>query len=343
MLKILLVSDAWFPQVNGVVTTYQNVIGKLEERKDIDITVLHPSEFPTIACPFYPEINLTLASWPRIWRIIDKYQPDAIHIATEGPLGMCARMYCLENEIPFSTAYHTQFPHYLYKYLKLPKKITYEYLRWFHAPSISIMVPTQRVKDELVAQKFENLVVWTRGVHLDQYYPGDKTEFTDVQGPIFLYCGRVAKEKNIEEFLKIDLPGTKAVIGDGPARRSLEKRFPNVIFCGMQKGEKLASLYRSADVFVFPSLTDTFGVVMLEAMASGLPVAGFPVTGPVDVITDDKAGCLDWDLKKAALHCLDLKKDDCVDFARRFSWDIVAQQFHTHIQPFPQPDFHPEY
>lgn len=343
MMRILLVTDAWLPQVNGVVTTYQNVIGKLEERDDIDITVLHPAEFPTITCPFYPEIRLTLASWPRIWRIIDKYEPEAIHIATEGPLGMCARTFCMENEIPFSTAYHTQFPHYLNKYLRVPKKITYEYLRWFHAPSMAVMVPTQRVKDELTAQKFENLIIWTRGVHLDKFYPGEKTEFLDVEGPVFVYCGRVAKEKNIEEFLKLDLPGTKAIIGDGPARRSLEKKFPGTVWCGMQQGEKLAALYRSADVFVFPSLTDTFGVVMLEAMASGLPVAGYPVTGPIDVITDPKAGCLDWDLQKAALKCLELKKEDCVDFASGFSWDIVASQFHRHIQPFPPPDFHLEY
>lgn len=342
-MRILLVSDAWLPQVNGVVTTYQNVIGKLQGNKDVDITVLHPSEFPTMTCPFYPEIRLTLASWPRIWRIIDKYKPEAIHIATEGPLGMCARTFCMEHEIPFSSAYHTQFPHYLYKYTKVPKKITYEYLRWFHAPSMAVMVPTQRVLEELEAQKFENLIIWTRGVHVDQYYPGEKTEFPDLPKPVFLYCGRVAKEKNIEEFLKLELPGSKVVVGDGPARKSLEKRFPEAVFCGVQKGEKLAALYRSSDVFVFPSMTDTFGVVMLEALASGLPVAGYPVTGPADVITDERVGCLDWDLQKAALHCLTLKPDDCVNFARKFSWDIVANQFKRHIQPFPPPDFSPEY
>ncbi len=343
MMRILLVSDAWAPQVNGVVTTYKNVIAKLEGNKDVDITVLHPSEFPTMTCPFYPEIRLTLASWPRIWRIISKYEPEAIHIATEGPLGMCARTFCMEHEIPFSTAYHTQFPHYLNKYLRIPKKITYEYLRWFHAPSMAVMVPTKRVLDELLAQKFENLIIWTRGVHLDKFYPGEVEEFPHLPRPVFMYCGRVAKEKNIEAFLKLDLPGSKVVVGDGPARRSLERRFPDALFCGVKKGEELAACYRSSDVFVFPSMTDTFGVVMLEALASGLPVAGYPVTGPADVITSDKVGCLDWDLRKAALKCLELKKQDCVDFASNFSWDIVAEQFKRHIQPFPPPDFSPEF
>ena len=331
-MRIALVSDAWLPQINGVVTTYRNLRAQLLKRGH-EFHVIHPGHFPNVPCPMYSSLRLAVFVRRRLERYLNIADFDVVHIATEGPLGWAARRWCLKNDFPFTTSYHTQFPQYLNRYIGMPQKPVYELMRRFHAPAFKTFVPTPSVRNELRDRGFDNLTVWTRGVDSERFYPGKRTEFLGVNGPLFLYCGRVAKEKGIEKFLELDLPGTKVVIGDGPQMPALQKRFPGVIWTGFLQGEELAKSYRSADVFVFPSETDTFGVVQLEALASGLPVAALPVTGPRDVLTDPKAAVLSWDLREACLKCLALNKEDAVAFGRGFRWEKVADMFVQSLKP----------
>ena len=329
--KLLIVSDAWRPQINGVVRTIEWMC-KEAPGFNVDIEVLGPSRFRTIPCPTYPEIRLAIASRKRIEREIIKARPTAIHISTEGPLGLAARRFCIKRGYKFSTSYHTRFPEYLRARVPVPESWSYAWLRRFHNASSALMVATQSLEDELDARGFKNLVRWSRGVDLSQFHPR-----TDValphEGPVFLYVGRVSVEKNLEAFLDLDLPGTKMVVGGGPALEGLKATYKDVVFTGPKVGEELARLYAGADVFVFPSLTDTFGIVLIEALASGLPVAAFPVTGPADIITDSRVGVLDNDLRSAALAALTLQREDCAAFAQNYTWTKSAEAFFANALP----------
>jgi diacylglycerol kinase len=330
-LRILVVSDAWSPQINGVVITLRNTIREIE-RLGHTVGTITPDGFATIPCPTYPEIRLSLFPGRRVARLIDAFAPEAVHIATEGPLGLAARRHCLRTQRPFTTAYHTQFPEYVYARTRLPVDFMYRWMRWFHAPAKALMVATPDIRRRLAERGFANLAMWSRGVDAELFHPGERDALA-ADRPIFLYVGRVAVEKNIEAFLALDLPGTKWVVGDGPARHELERRFANARFFGTKTGEELAWHYRQADVFVFPSRTDTFGLVMLEAMASGTPVAAFPVTGPVDVVKPGVSGVLDDDLQVAALAALDLPRDAVRAHALASSWASATMQFLGNLHP----------
>ena len=331
-MKILLVSDAWFPQVNGVVRTLNTVIGELKAMGH-EVETITPDQFTTIPCPTYPEIRL--ACWPffRVPAMIEAARPDAIHIATEGPLGMTVRRYCVRNKLPFTTAYHTRFPEYVEPRLGVPVSWTYKVMRHFHGKSAGVMVATKSIRADLEARGFDNIKDWSRGVDTELFRPQAK-DAIDAPRPIFMFVGRVAVEKNLPAFLELDLPGSKVVVGDGPDMTMLKKRFPDTIFVGAKKGEDLARHYAAADVFVFPSRTDTFGLVMLEALASGAPVAAFPVPGPLDVIASDKVGVLSEDLGAAARQALELSAEDCRTYALGYSWRACAEQFFTNLAPF---------
>ncbi|MEK9647134.1 MAG: glycosyltransferase family 1 protein, partial [Alphaproteobacteria bacterium] len=275
-MKIVVVTDAWAPQVNGVVRTMVTV-GEEVRRLGHRVTFLTPDLFRTFPCPTYPEIRLAVNAGKRLGQLIAAEQPDAIHISTEGPLGVAARRWCLRNGFPFTTAFHTKFPDFVYARFRVPLPWSWAFMRWFHTPSRGVMVATKTIRDELHANGIANTKMWTRGVDLELFRPRDKALFDDLARPALLCVGRVAIEKNIEAFLKLDVPGAKVVVGDGPQLAQLRNRYPGVRFCGPKFGEELAEHFAAADLFVFPSLTDTFGLVLLEAMASGLPVAAFPV------------------------------------------------------------------
>ncbi len=330
-LRILVVTDAWSPQINGVVITLRNTIRELEAQGHTVMTIT-PDGFKSVPCPTYPEIRLALFPGWRVARLIDDFVPDAVHIATEGPLGLAARGHCLRTRRPFSTAYHTQFPEYVHARIRLPVGISYRWMRWFHAPASALMVATPDIRRRLNARGFANLAMWSRGVDTELFHAGDHVALDDAR-PIFLYTGRVAVEKNIEAFLALDLPGTKWVVGDGPARAALERRFPAARFFGMKSGAELAWFYRQANAFVFPSRTDTFGLVMLEAMASGTPVAAYPVTGPIDVVNPGITGVLDTDLRAAALAALKLPRDVVRAQALASSWAGATAQFLANLRP----------
>jgi glycosyltransferase involved in cell wall biosynthesis len=331
-LKIAFITDAWHPQINGVVTTIQNTCSALE-RSGHQIKLITPDQFKTIPCPSYPSIRLALACYGKLKRQLDEFKPQRIHIATEGPLGLAARRYCLSRGLAFTTSFHTLFAEYVNLRYKVPLSWGYGFLRWFHAPAKKVMVATPSVETDLLARGFKNtLVRWSRGVNQDFYYPRDKA-FLSLPRPISMFVGRVAIEKNIEAFLSLDIPGTKIVVGDGPQLKELKAEFPDAVFVGFKSGEPLAEHVAAADVLVFPSLTDTFGIVMLDALASGVPVAAYPVTGPLDVITSDKVGKLDGDLKKAITEALKLDADDCRNFALNYSWAKCTEQFFNNLVP----------
>ncbi len=323
-MKIILATDAWEPQVNGVVRTWSQV--KLEiEQLGHEFHVIHPNLFRTIKAPRYPEIRLALLPGKAIRRTIREIKPDAIHIPTEGPIGLAARRHCVKRGIPHTTSYHTKYPQYLKDYFFIPESMTYRFMRWFHGKAKAILVPTRSMARELEENGFGNLVVWSRGVDTSLFKPYGKDLYPDLPRPIFVYAGRVAIEKNIEAFLQLDLPGSKVVIGDGPAREAMAKKYPDVHWAGYQFGEALARHYAAGDVFAFPSRTDTFGVVMLEANACGLPVAAYPVTGPIDVVKQGVTGYTDEDLAVACTKALELKPEDCIAYARENSWQRCAQ------------------
>jgi glycosyltransferase involved in cell wall biosynthesis len=330
-LRILLVTDAWSPQINGVVVTLSNTVRWLE-RWGHDVRVLSPLGFRTFPMPTYPDIPLAMFPAKGVAAQFDSFTPDAVHIATEGPIGMAARNYCLKHNLSFTTAYHTCFPEYVKPRFGVPLSWTYAWLRRFHSRSSAVLVSTPAVRALLEARGFPHIADWSRGVDTQLYRPAENRS-TDLRRPLFLYVGRVAVEKNLPGFLGLDLPGTKVVVGDGPQRRELEKRFPEAMFVGMKVGAELVSWYQRADVFVFPSRTDTFGLVMAEAMACGTPVAAFPVRGPVDVVKDPAVGVLDNDLGAAAMAALSLDRDQVRRYAERFSWEASTRQFLEHLVP----------
>lgn len=330
-MKILIVTDAWLPQVNGVVRTIQATNRELEKMGH-EVVMLTPELFRTIPCPTYPEIRLSLFPFKRVAGIIRDEQPDAIHIATEGPLGIAARAYAKKTGLAFTTAYHTRFPEYVRARFGVPLSWTYRFLRWFHDPAQAMLAPTNVVVRDLQQYGFTNVQMWTRGVDVEHFHPRADHVLNTAE-PIFLYVGRVAVEKNIEAFLKLDLPGSKWVVGEGPALAHLKRQFPQAHYLGVLDAERLAQVYSSADVFVFPSLTDTFGLVLLEALACGTPVAAYPVTGPIDVIGDSPAGALDEDLRMACLRALKIDRAVARTHAEQFSWAKCTEEFVRYHEP----------
>jgi glycosyltransferase involved in cell wall biosynthesis len=330
---VLIVTDAWHPQINGVVRSLERVT-EIMTARGIEVKFLTPLEFATVPFPGYSEIRLSMTTQWTINRKIDEAKPDAIHIATEGPLGYGARHYCMKRKLEFSTSYHTQFPEYLRARLPIPTRWTYPILIRFHRPAKYCLVPTQSVADRLTSMGFRNTVIWDRGVDTALFHPARRVESGPDfpwPRPYFLYVGRVAVEKNIEQFLKLDLPGTKIVVGEGPSRKALTAAYPGVQFVGPKQGEELAKYYASADCFVFPSRTDTFGLVLLESLAAGTPVAAFPVTGPIDVVGRSDVAVLDEDLRAAALSALQIPRDKCRAYAAQFSWAHSTDQFMQYL------------
>ncbi len=304
------------------------------------VEVIGPDRFRTMPCPSYPEIRLSLLPARRLARLVDGFRPDALHVATEGPLGLAARRLCRRRGWRFTTAYHTRFPEYLHARVRLPLALSYAWMRRFHAAGSGLMVATESLRDELAARGFRTLRAWTRGVDLDLFTPETPEPWSGLARPVFAYIGRVAVEKNIGAFLALDLPGSKVVVGDGPARAALQRAHPNTLFTGARHGAGLARSFAGADVFVFPSRTDTFGLVILESLASGTPVAAFDVTGPKDVLLAGGAavGAIDTDLRRAALAALAQgDRAACRRYAERFSWRACAEIFLDNLVPL-QPD-----
>lgn len=331
-MRIVIATDAWAPQVNGVVRTLGQTVDELGRMGHL-VTVIGPGEFRTVPCPTYPQIRLALRPGATIGERIDRAEPDALHVATEGPIGIAARRHALRTGRRFTTAFHTRFPEYVRARIGLPLSIGYAVMRRFHRPAARVMVPTPAVLNDLRNHGFDNVALWSRGVDVETFSPGASTVFDDLPRPIFLSVGRVAIEKNLEAFLSLDLPGSKVVIGDGPALERLRARFPEVRFLGEKAHAQLPPFYRAADVFVFPSRTDTFGLVLLEAMGCGLPVAAYPVQGPVDVVRE--GGVLSEDLREACLGALRLSRQAARANAERFTWAAATRQFATLLAPNP--------
>jgi glycosyltransferase involved in cell wall biosynthesis len=327
--SVLIVTDAWHPQVNGVVRSIERVAEEMQ-RRGIEVKFITPNEFKTVPMPGYNEIALSLTLPGPVVRRIEAANADAIHIATEGPLGIIARNWCVRHKLAFSSAYHTQFPEYARARIPLPLSWSYGFLRWFHRPAKACLVGTPYLKQLLEQRGFGNVELWPKGVDTALFNP-DKRGVLGYPLPVFLYVGRVAVEKNIEAFLKLDLPGTKLVIGGGPSLDELRAAYPDATFLGPKIGFELARYYASADAFVFPSRTDTFGLVLLEALASGTPVAAYPVTGPIDVIGSAPVGVLDSDLQKAALGALKIPRERCRDHALDFTWAKSTDAFLAHL------------
>jgi glycosyltransferase involved in cell wall biosynthesis len=330
-MRITMVTDAWSPQTNGVVSTLRQTTACLEQ---LGHEILHvtPNLFHSVPCPTYPEIRLALFPYRKLSALISGFRPDAIHIATEGSLGFAARRYCMRNRLEFTTSYHTQFPQYLRSRFPIPTSFSYRALRWFHGAATHCMVSTQTVRDQLAGRGFRNLVHWQRGVDTNLFKPGPK-DFLSLPRPIAAYVGRVAIEKNIDAFLRMPWTGTKLVIGDGPELPRLKTQFPNAVYAGFRFGEDLARHLAASDVMVFPSLTDTFGLVNLEAMACGVPVAAYPVAGPIDVVEDGVTGALDEDLARAAMRALTIDPQRCRDRALRSGWEMCSREFEANLVP----------
>ena len=328
-MRILVATDAWRPQVNGVVRTYERLD---EETRALgaELVFMTPAEFTTLPCPTYPEIRLALPGLAYVAERMRCIQPDAVHIATEGPIGLMLRSYCRRHKIPFTTSFHTRFPEYLASRFAVPLGWSYAAQRWFHSGGAGMMVASPSLARELEQRGFDRMMPWTRGADTEMFRPRDVRLFGD--GPVFLYVGRVAVEKNIGAFLDADLPGRKVVVGAGPMLDQLRRQYPDVLFTGKKTGVELAECYASADVFVFPSLTDTFGIVLLEAMAAGVPVAAFPVTGPLDNVAHGVSGILDADLAAAARAALSLDRSRVRAHALEFSWSNTARLFLSNIE-----------
>jgi 1,2-diacylglycerol 3-alpha-glucosyltransferase/glucuronosyltransferase len=327
-MRILVATDAWHPQVNGVVRTLTHMADAAKSF-GVEVSFLTPESFRTVAMPSYPDLRLAVPYPARIARLIAEARPDSIHIATEGPIGFLVRRYCRQRRLPFSTSFHTRFPEYISARLPVPESWIWAALRAFHGPSQAVMAATPALAGELRSRGFRNVVLWPRGVDIRQFHP--RAVDLGLPRPVFLCVGRVAVEKNLEAFLDLDLPGTKVIVGDGPARMALARKYPHAVFLGARQGEDLARAYAGADVFVFPSKTDTFGLVLLEALASGLPVAAFPVTGPRDVIGSAPVGALNEDLRLACLTAATISPQACLEFAARYTWEASARVFVENI------------
>lgn len=334
--RILIVTDAWHPQVNGVVRTMTTILSELQAMGHV-VEVIGPDRFRTLPCPTYPDIALSIFPKRKLVRMIEEFQPDALHISTEGPLGLAARSWALRTGCRFTTAFHTRFAEYLHARTCIPVRPVYAWMRRFHDAGAGTMVATQSLRDELTARGFSQIRAWSRGVDLDLFKPQPREDW-QLPRPVFLYVGRVAVEKNIGAFLNLELPGSKVVVGGGPQLQSLQRDYPAVTFTGPRYGEALARCYAGADVFVFPSLTDTFGLVILEALACGTPVAAYPVTGPKDVLTgaQGNVGAVNTDLRQAALDALHADRAACRAHAERYSWRACAELFLSHLTPMRQ-------
>jgi glycosyltransferase involved in cell wall biosynthesis len=330
-MRIALVTDAWLPQTNGVVRTLSITVDRLTQAGH-QVTPITPADFRTLPCPTYPEIRLSLFAAGKVRRRLDALDPDAVHIATEGPLGLAARRWCLRRGRAFTTSYHTQFPEYVRARLPIPVAVSYAFLRWFHGSAARTLVATPSMRNALVERGFRNLVLWGRGVDTELFRPRDEP-FLELPRPIWLYFGRVSVEKGIEDFLSLDLAGTRLVVGDGPATEGLRRKYPGAVFTGYRFGDELARHVAAADVFVFPSRTDTFGLVLLEAMACGVPVAAYPVTGPIDVVVNGVTGVLSEDLQAAALAALNLDRRACREHALCYTWEAATRQFVASLAP----------
>ena len=327
-MKLLLATDAWHPQVNGVVTTIDNVLKRLS-RHGVETRVVNPTDFRRLSWPWYPEIEVALPRRDAIKKAFDEFAPDAVHIFTEGTIGWSVRRECLARRIPFTTSYHTRYPEYLKEWLGIPVSLSYPFFRRFHDAGSGCMVSTASMRTTLAARGFKNIRMWTRGVDTAVFHPRPGLAW-DLPKPVFAYVGRVSVEKNIAAFLSLGLPGTKIVVGDGPDLHRLKTQYPSAVFLGKLRGEALAEAYCKSDVFVFPSRTDTFGVVLLEAIACGLPVAAYPVTGPIDVVGED-TGRLDDDLGTAAAAAARMSKKERIHESVR-SWDDCIEQFVDNLE-----------
>ena len=337
-MRLAIATDAWAPQVNGVVRTLNETIRRLKGRGH-EVEVISPDRFTTIACPGYPEIRLALAPRFRLRKVLGAFKPDLVHISTEGPIGWSARAWCLKHRVPFTTAFHTRFPEYVAARTNLSPDLIWPIMRRFHKGSRVVLTATQSLRDELESRGIHPTRLWSRGIDHDIFHlqQGKHPALQDIVKPILLSVGRVAVEKNLEAFLDADVPGTKVVVGDGPARAMLEAQYPEAIFLGTRQGAELASIYASADVFVFPSKTDTFGLVILEALACGTPVAGYPVQGPLDIIGAEglgpnrelkrPIGSLNEDLSQAIQDALRLDRADAAHYGATFCWDACTGQF----------------
>jgi glycosyltransferase involved in cell wall biosynthesis len=327
-MRILVATDAWHPQINGVVRSL-SMMAEAAKTFGVDVSFLSPQSFRTFAMPSYPDLRVAVPYPARIARLIADARPDSIHIATEGPIGLLVRRYCRKQGLPFTSSFHTRFPEYVSARLPVPESWIWAALRAFHRPSKAVMAATPALASELRMRGFRNVVLWPRGVDARQFHP--RTVDLGLPRPVFLCVGRVAVEKNLEAFLDLDLPGTKVIVGDGPALIALARKYPQAVFLGARQGEALAEAYAAADVFVFPSKTDTFGLVLLEALASGLPVAAFPVTGPRDVIGSAPVGALHDDLRIACLSALHISPRACLAFAVEHTWEASARAFVDNI------------
>jgi glycosyltransferase involved in cell wall biosynthesis len=331
-MRLAIVTDTWPPQINGVVTTLTHTVQGLKHARH-RVKVIHPGLFSrTIACPSYPQIRLAVAPGKKLRALLEEFRPQAIHAATEGPLGLACRNYCSRQGLPFSTSFTTRFDEYVNLRFPIPSRLVLSLMRWYHSRAARVMVATEQLRAELQSQGFERLVLWPRGVDTELFRPNP---VSPLQGrrPYLLYVGRVAVEKNIEAFLGLETKGTKFVVGDGPDLDKLKRRFPGVIFCGARKGQDLAAHFAGADVFVFPSKTDTFGVVMLEAMACGVPVAAYPARGPIDIVDQGLTGYLASDLGLAVSKAQGCNPQACRDYALQFSWSRSTEMFLENLSP----------
>ena len=341
--KILLVTDAWEPQVNGVVRTLSNTMNELKAM-GCEIEVISPADYPnTVPLITYSEIRLALGAREDVEDRFLAFAPDAVHIATEGTLGWDARAICLKHKFPFTTSYHTQFPEYVTaRFWWIPLWAGYRYMHAFHDKSGRVMVATPTMVERLQAHGFRNTALWSRGVDVEQFHPSkrgiDGGVYKDLPKPVFAYVGRVSVEKNIEAFLSLDLPGSKVIVGDGPARAELAEKYPDAHFAGSKFGDELARYYADADVFAFPSLTDTFGLVILEAAATGTPVAGFIAPGPKDILPGTGAGVVSNDLRAACLEALKCDRAATRALAEKYSWRACAEEFRRNLEPLPKPE-----
>jgi len=333
MARIILTTDAWYPQVNGVVRTIDMTAQTLRKQGHV-VDVIEPTGLLALSVPFYPEIRICLPRTGPLSKRILKFDPDHIHVTTEGPLGIAVRQFCRNRGWHFSTSYHTKFPEYLKRLAFVPRRWTYVYMRWFHSKAEPLMTATPSLQAELTKRRFmANIARWSRGVDLKLFRPQPQLA-SPWKSPVMLYVGRVSFEKNVDAFLNLKVPGTKVIVGDGPARSQWQKQFPDAVFLGYKRGEELAACYAMSDLFVFPSLTDTFGLVVIEALATGVPVAAFPATGPVDIITRPELGACDDDLGKAVERALKFgDRDACIAEAQKYTWEACTKEFLNNLVP----------